>query len=283
MVQVIGASTEVYGIIGWPVRHSLSPVMHNAALAAAGRDAVYLAFEVPPERLKRAIKGAEGLGVRGLNLTIPHKEAALSMCHRLSGDALKVGAVNTLTFEQGAVNGHNTDAPGFLKALAGPLGCDPRGARALVLGAGGVARAVIAALAGQGAGAIAIAARTPGRAEVLLQQLCGGAGTIVPWEPAAVATALAGADLVISCLPPGATPPSLEALPARAVVLDVTYGRDTALLATARRVGACAADGREMLVQQGALAFELWTGQPAPVDAMRAAIRAALREESPAP
>jgi shikimate dehydrogenase len=277
---VNGASTELYGILGWPVRHSLSPAMHNAAFAAAELDCVYLAFEVPPERLKRALKGAEALGLHGLNLTIPHKEAAVSLCQRLDAGALRVGAVNAIRFERGVTVGYNTDAPGFLKALELRLGFDPREARALVLGAGGVARAVIAALADRGAAEIRVAARTPGRGEILCQQLCRGHGQLVPWAAAPMAAAFAEADLVVSCLPPEATPPGLEALPARAAVLDVAYGHDTALLAAARRAGARATDGLEMLVQQGALSFVLWTAFDAPVEEMRAAAQAELQSRT---
>jgi shikimate dehydrogenase len=250
--------------------------MHAAAFAALGLDAVYLCFEVPPERLPGAIAGAAALGLLGCNLTVPHKEAALAVCGRLEPEAQRLGAVNTLTFADGTVVGHNTDGAGFLRALQVDFGCDPKGARALILGAGGVARAVVGSLVQAGAEAISLAARTPARAEALRASFAVTRGHVVPWAAAELRAEVAQADLVVSCLPPAAQPPGLEALPARALVLDVVYDRDTALLAAARRVGARAAGGLEMLVQQGALAFALWTGTEAPVDAMRAAARAEL-------
>jgi shikimate dehydrogenase len=257
--------------------------MHQAAFAALALDAVYLCFEVPPERLRPAILGAAALGLLGCNLTVPHKVAALGACGRLSPAAQRLGAVNTLTFAAGAVVGHNTDGAGFLRALQVELGCDPKGARVLLLGAGGVARAVVGSLVQAGADAIVVAARTPGRAHGLLESLAVPRGREAPWGEAELRAEVAQADLVVSCLPPAAQPPGLEALPARALVLDVVYDRDTALLAAARRAGARAAGGLEMLVQQGALALELWTGQTAPVDAMRAAARAELAARAAAP
>ncbi|MBI5481616.1 MAG: shikimate dehydrogenase [Deltaproteobacteria bacterium] len=283
---MVSSNSRLCGLIGWPVRHSLSPAMHNAAFAATGLDGVYLGFEVPPERLHRAMKGMAALGFLGCNLTVPHKETARGACGRLDPDAQRFGAVNTLTFEDGTAVGHNTDAAGFLRALQVELGCDPQGARALVLGAGGVARAVVGALMQAGADVIAVAARTPGRAEVLLDALAFACGRVVPWTETEVRAEVAQAELVVSCLPPEAQPLGLEALPARAVVLDVAYERETALLRAAHRAGARAAGGLEMLVQQGALSFELWTRQAAPIDIMRAAAQAELaarRERRTAP
>ena len=264
------------GLIGWPARRSLSPAMHNAAFAAVGLDGVYLCFEVPPERLRCAVEGVAALGFRGCNVTVPHKEAALSACGRLDAEARRLGAVNTLSFADGTVIGHNTDGAGFLRALRGELGFDPAGARVTILGAGGAARAVVGTLALAGAESITVAARTLGRAEVLVESLALASGRTVPWAEREVRAAIAQADLVVSCLPPEAPQLGLEALPAGAAVLDVVYDRETALLQAARGVGARAASGLEMLVQQGALAFELWTGQAAPVDAMRAAARAEI-------
>jgi shikimate dehydrogenase len=256
--------------------------MHNAAFAAVGLDGVYLALAVPPARLRCAIAGAAALGYLGCNLTVPHKEAALGACGRLEPEAQRLGAVNTLTFADGTVVGHNTDGAGFRRALQAELGCDPRGARVLVYGAGGVARAVVGTLERAGA-VIGVAARRPDAAAALVEALAGPGGWVVPWEPDVARAAVAEAELVVSCLPPDAPLLGLEALPAHALAFDVVYGRDTALLAAARRVGARAADGLEMLVQQGALAFELWTGQAAPVEVMRAAARAELAARPAAP
>lgn len=278
---MIGSHTEIYAVLGWPVRHSCSPAMHNAAFAALGRDAVYVACEVSPECLGPAVSGAAALGLRGLNLTVPHKEAVVPWCHRLSDEARRVGAVNTLSFEEDGVVGHNTDAPGFLRALRTELGIDPPATRALVLGAGGVARAVVTALGDAGARHLAIAARTADRARDLLAAVGRGPGRVVAWEATAIADALGRADLVVSCLPPAAIPPGLDALGPSTAVFDVTYTARTALLVAAERAGARTADGVELLVQQGALALELWTGGAAPVAAMRAAVRAARRPKEP--
>jgi shikimate dehydrogenase len=273
---MIGARTELFGVLGWPARHSLSPAMHQAAFAACGLDCVYLAFEVRPEWLERALHGALAMGMRGLNLTIPHKEAACALCSRLSDEARRLGAVNTLRVVDGALHGHNTDALGFARALALAPGFDPAGARALVLGAGGAARAVVGALAGEAA-AVRVACRSQGRGERLLGELAPTNGRAVPWEAAALETELRNADLVVSCLPPDVVPPGLAGLRSKTVVLDVNYAGETALLATARRVRARAATGLEMLVQQGALAFEHWTGRPAPISVMRTAAEAELK------
>jgi shikimate dehydrogenase len=273
---VITTRTLPCGLLGWPVRHSLSPALHRAAFAAAGIDGVYLGFAVPPARLAAAVAGLGALGFAGCNLTVPHKEPGLAACARLDAEAQRLGAVNTLTFEDGAAIGHNTDGAGFLRALQGELSCDPHDARTVVLGAGGAARAVVGALAQAGAASIVVAGRTPGRAAALVERLAGDRGRVAAWDEAAVRAELAAADLVVSCVPPAATPPGLAALPARAVALDLVYDRETPLLAAAHRVGARAAGGLEMLVQQGALAFELWTGQDAPVEIMRAAAQAEL-------
>jgi shikimate dehydrogenase len=280
---VPSSRTLLCGLLGWPVRHSLSPAMHHAAFAAVGLDAVYLCFEVPPARLRQAIAGAAALGLCGCNLTVPHKEAALGACDRLDAEAQRLGAVNTLTFDDGTVIGHNTDGTGFRRALLRELGCDPRGVQVLVYGAGGAARAVVGTLVEAGADAIVVAARSPGRAEALVDSLARTRGRVVPWTETAVRAELVQADLVVSCLPPAAPPLGLEALPARAVVFDLVYDRETALLRAARRVGAQSAGGLEMLVQQGALAFELWTRQAAPVDVMRAAAQAELAARAAMP
>lgn len=259
------------GVCGWPVAHSRSPAMHNAALEAAGlTDWRYTRLPIPPGQFQDAIRALPADGYRGVNVTIPHKEAALALADEATETAAAIGAANTLTFESGAIHAGNTDAPGLLATL--PQDHQPRGRRALVLGAGGSARAAIHALTTAGAADVQIWNRTPQRAQRLAAEL-GGRATERP-EPA---------DLIVNCTSVGLHDPeeTFEALPldpedwdARTCVVDLVY-RDggTALTAAAARRGAAVVDGLAILVAQGAASFEHWTGRPAPLEAMEAAAR----------
>jgi shikimate dehydrogenase len=264
---VIGVRTKLLGVIGWPVEHSRSPAMHNAALEALGLDYVYLAFAVRPDELGAAIFGGRALGLRGLNVTIPHKEAAMAYC-RPDELARAVGAVNTLIWDgAGPPIGTNTDVHGF-RMLAAESGSDLHG-RAIVLGAGGAARAVVAALRDT-AYELIVVSRSGRRIE--------GAHA-VRWPPS-LASLLRDCDLLVDATPRGldeeATPLPLDALPDRAVVLDLVVRRETALTRAARARGLRAETGGEMLLHQGAAALERWVGRPAPVDVMRTALAASL-------
>lgn len=273
----IDAHTQVVGVLGYPVRHSLSPVMHNAAFAALGFNWVYLAFEAPPERLADAIGGMRALGMRGLNLTIPHKEAACRLVDRLTPQAEAIGAVNTLFWDGDTLVGDNTDAEGFLRSLL-EAGVEPRGQRVLVVGAGGSARAVVYALRQQGA-SVWVANRNLARAELLTQRY--GAEGVLPLESAALTPELARFDGVVSCTPLGMQPNEatmpplpLEQLPAHAWVCDLVYRPlETRLLREARAHELKTISGLGMLLWQGALAFERWTGVSAPVEVMERALR----------
>jgi shikimate dehydrogenase len=264
---VITAATRLLGVVGWPIAHSRSPAMHNAALAALDLDYVYLAFGMPPEQLMTALAGLREAGARGLNITIPHKEAALAFGEP-DEIARSVGAVNTLVFEGDAVLGTNTDVHGF-RALCAESGARTDG-RAVVLGSGGAARAVIAALMPT-AREIVMLTRT--RRELYVG---GVLHTGIPWAP----MELTGADLVVDATPRGLDdaqpPPDLSALPAHATVLDLVARRDTPLLRAARARGLHAAAGAGMLLHQGAAAFERWTGRAAPLEVMRRALDDAL-------
>jgi len=257
------------GVLGWPVAHSRSPAMHNAALAELGlSDWRYQLLPVPPELFEETVRALPGARFAGANVTIPHKEAALALADHATTAAQEIGAANTLTFgSAGTIGADNTDAPGLLAAL--PL--HPRRRTALVLGAGGSGRAAAWALKGAGAD-VAIWNRTPGRAEVLAQALAVRA--VVTAEPA---------DLLVNCTSVGLADPSgtFKELPVRAdglceyeCVVDLVY-RDggTALLQAARRMGCATVDGLEVLVHQGALSLESWTGREAPIEAMRRAAR----------
>jgi shikimate dehydrogenase len=253
------------GLLGWPVAHSLSPAMQHAALRALGLDGTYTAFAVPPDRLADAVRGAAALGFTGLNVTLPHKEAALALC---APDPLarRVGAVNTLVFQGDGIQGLNTDVHGFAR-LAEEAGARIAGARALVLGAGGAARAVAAALLDGGA-AVTVASRSARRVRI-----DGETIACVPWE--AIGPALAGTDLLVDATPrgiAGGEAIDLTPLPAAATVLDLAARASTPLVDAARARGLAAQAGLAMLLHQGGRALEAWTGRPAPIDAMRAAL-----------
>jgi shikimate dehydrogenase len=244
--------------------------MHAAALAALGLpDWRYQRLPVPPELFEETVRALGPAGVLGANVTVPHKRAALAVAGEASDVARAIGAANTLTFGPGgAIHADNTDAPGLIAALPTP----PAGTSALVLGAGGSARAVVWALLHAGAREVSVWNRTPERARALAADL--GA------RPVARAI---GADLLVNCTSVGrgdpaetfkALPLAADALDEYECVVDLVYrDGDTALLAEARRRGRLAVDGLEILVQQGALSLERWTGRPAPVDVMRAAAR----------
>jgi shikimate dehydrogenase len=253
------------GVCGWPVAHSRSPQMHNAALRAAGlADWRYLRLPVPPELFAEAVRALPAAGFRGVNVTIPHKHAALAVADRASEAARAIGAANTLTFEGGAIVADNTDAPGLLAAL----GESPAGRTVLILGAGGAGRAAAWALKRAGAADVAVWNRTPERAVALAAEL----------GVRAVETA-GSADIVVNCTSVGLNDPeaTFKALPLQAdelgagsLVVDMVYrAGGTHLLEAARTRGARVIDGLEILVAQGAASFERWTGLEAPREAMR--------------
>ncbi|MDI6870005.1 MAG: shikimate dehydrogenase [Bacillota bacterium] len=285
--RMITGATQVVGVIGDPVAHSRSPAMHNAAFAAAGLDWVYLAWRVEPEALPAAVRGLRALGVRGFNVTVPHKVAILPLLDEVGEEAAAIGAVNTVVDCGGGWRGENTDAEGFLRSLLA-FGVDPAGCRAVLLGAGGAARAVGYALVRGGAASLHLANRTEGRAHRLAGALgrwgstalsAGGLGG------AALRRMLAGADLVVNAtstaLAGAGVPVPLEWLPPGRVYCDLAYGPAVApVLEAARQRGLSVLGGEEMLLHQGALAFERWTGEKPSLDAMRAALRQAGEEES---
>jgi shikimate dehydrogenase len=272
-----GAKTRLAAVIGYPVRHSLSPAMHNAAFAELGLDWVYVAFEVAPGAVDAAFAGVRALNLGGLSVTIPHKAAALDAVDEATDAARAVGAVNTVVpLVDGALRGANTDGAGFLASLVDE-GFNPRGRICVVLGAGGAARAVVHALAGAGAAEVVVVNRTPARAEATAA-LAGATGRVgVPAD-------VTGADLVVNATPLGLAGAGSDALPVdpellrqgQLVVDLIPNPAVTPLMAAAQARGAAVAGGVGMLVHQGALAFELWTGRPAPLDVMRAAAVRAL-------
>ncbi|HIC89870.1 MAG TPA: shikimate dehydrogenase [Anaerolineae bacterium] len=285
--MLIDGETKLVGLIGWPVAHSLSPTMHNAAFAALGLNWAYVPLPVSPDRVGEAVCGLRALGFRGANVTIPHKQAVISHLDELTPVALAIQAVNTILVRgDSTLLGHNTDAEGFLRALTEvvPLERLP-GRQALVLGAGGGARAAVYALAQAGADVV-ILNRTVERARQLAQEMQAvwperqlTAGRF-PEELAQVAPQ---ADLIVNCTSVGMWPhedrmPWDPEIPfhSRQVVYDLVYRPIvTKLLRQARAAGAMTVGGLGMLIHQGAAAFELWTGQVAPVAVMREATQAA--------
>ncbi len=269
---------RLFGVLGDPVEHSLSPTMHNAAFAALGLPHVYLRFHVPARQLRAALHEARSSGVGGLNLTVPLKEVALPLVDRLTPEARRIGAVNTIVFRQDHLIGDNTDGRGFVRSLRGAVRL--RGARAVVLGAGGAARAVAVALLAAGVRELRLANRTRKRAERLAASLRSPRVTIVPLVAVGRGDALTDADLVINATPIGLRGGRLQVRYARAprtcLFVDLAYARrPTPFLAAATRAKRRTLDGRGMLLHQGALAFEAWTGRHAPLAAMARALRAA--------
>ncbi len=262
--------TRVAAVIGDPVTHSRSPAIHNAGFAAAGVDAVFVALPVAPADLATAVAGARAHGLLGLSVTMPHKAAVLPLLDEVEPDAVALDAVNCIVADGGRLVGANTDGAGLVAALRAE-GVDPDGMRAVVLGAGGAGRSVVRALAPLVAD-LGVANRSPERRDRALA-LAGDVGRAV--EPGAVADF----DLVVNATSVGmgqapgtALPLDPAGLHPGQVVVDLVYEPlETGLLAAAREAGATAIDGLGMLVHQAALAFERWTGVPAPVAAMREA------------
>jgi shikimate dehydrogenase len=256
------------GVLGWPVAHSRSPAMHNAALRAVGLTGWrYQRLPVAPELFAETVRALPGAGFAGANVTIPHKGVALMLADEATAAARAIGAANTLTFTAGgAIAADNTDAPGFLAALG-----DRRPRSALILGAGGSARAVAYALSQVGA-AVAVWNRTPERARALAAEL--GVDAVAAPVPA---------EVLVNCTSVGLTDPSstFKKLPLKAdsvgeyaCVVDLVYrAGGTVLAQEARRSGSQVIDGVEVLVQQGALSFEGWTGRSAPVQVMQRSAR----------
>jgi shikimate dehydrogenase len=256
--------TTLAGVLGFPVAHSRSPVMMTAAFAELGLDWRYLKLPVPPERFEETTVALPGSGYVGANVTIPHKEAALKLADERGEQAEAIGAANTLTFADGSIRADNTDAGGLLDAL----GEDPAGRSALVLGAGGSARAAVWALRGAGA-EVGVWNRAPARAEQLAAEL----GVEAVPRPRS-------ADILVNATPVGLAGESerdaVEALGLEGVeaaqVVDLVYGHDaTAVSAWALRRGLTLIPGIEVLVCQGARSLELWTGREAPLATMRSA------------
>ncbi len=270
-VAYLTGRARLAGIMGWPVGHSLSPRLHGHWLRRHGIDGAYVPLAVPPERLEQALRALAALGLRGCNLTIPHKQAALVLVDRATPLARRIGAVNTVVVApDGTLAGDNTDGFGFLASLAaGCPGWRAEAGPAVLLGAGGAARAVTVALLDAGAPEVRLLNRTPDRAQELAAGLDGPVA-VVPW--AERAAALDGAALLVNTTSLGMAgqPPlvlSLDALPRTALVADVVYTPlITPLLAVARAHGNPVVDGLGMLLHQARPGFQAWFGVEPVVD-----------------
>ncbi len=270
--MIINGKTVLYGIIGNPVTHSLSPAMHNAALAASSIDGVYLPFPAPD--IAAAVTGIRGLGIQGASVTIPHKEKVIPLLDEIDSVAQKIGAVNTVINSNGTLKGLNTDWLGATRALEEEI--DLNGMQAVILGAGGSARAIGFGLLEKGAKFV-LCSRTESRGRDLADELgC-------PWVSLAEADNLSG-DILINATSVGMQPqiensPVPELILSRfQVVMDIVYAPlKTRLLQEAERNGCKIINGLEMLLYQGVAQFELWTGKVAPVALMRKALADALR------
>jgi shikimate dehydrogenase len=278
------------GIIGYPLGHSLSPPMHNAAFKHLGLDFHYASFPIKPDDLADGLRGLKSLNIMGCNVTIPYKEQVIPFLDRLSEDARMLGAVNTIVNRDGMLWGYNTDSSGFLRSLVEDLGFNIAGKEALILGAGGAARAVAFALARAGIQGMVIANRSIDKGQKLVEDVKGYYPCQVLaclLEPQALREHLASAQLLVNTLPLGMFPHVEEMPPIQPewlkpalTVCDLIYNPSkTKLLAMAEKRGCTILNGEGMLVYQGAEAFKLWTGQEAPVSIMRNILKQELERQ----
>lgn len=279
----IDGATAFTGIIGWPIEHTLSPIFQNAAFADVGLNWVYLPFKVSPDQLEQALRGLAAAGCRGLNVTMPHKQEAYALVDDIAESAAVVRAVNTIEFKGGRLIGHNTDGPGFISSLAQEAAFKPVGARVLIVGAGGAAQSIALSLAAAGASAIKILNRTPEKAENIVglirtdfSECSASAGDVRDAAAVAESDLIVNATSVGMAANPGA-PLALDHLQSGQIVCDVIYWpAETEFLRQAKQRGAKTVNGTSMLLHQGAAAFTVWTGLPAPIREMAAALETEL-------
>jgi shikimate dehydrogenase len=281
--------TRLYGIFGYPIGHSLSPLMHNTAFAHHRLDAIYLPFAVQPAYLEVAVKSITALQICGVNVTIPHKQGVMAWMDELSPEARLIGAVNTIHLRDGGLHGYNTDGIGFLRALE-EGGSDVVGRTVMLLGAGGAARAIAVQLCLSGIRRLLLANRTPTRAEdlaaFLKQNILHADISVVAMGESSLAAHLPDTDIVVNATSIGMHPHDPMLLPATALspqhlVCDIVYRPlHTPLLRAAQRQGARTIDGLGMLLHQGAKAFEIWTDHVFPLALIRARLLEAVGEQS---
>ncbi|OGC33876.1 shikimate dehydrogenase [candidate division WOR-1 bacterium RIFOXYB2_FULL_48_7] len=279
---------KIVGLLGYPLGHTVSPAMHNAAYKQLGLNFEYVPFEVEPKELKEAVNGLRAMHIAGFNVTVPHKEAIVAILDEVTELARIIGAVNTVENQEGKLVGYNTDAPGFLDSLREDYNFEPRGKRVVILGAGGASRAVATILAEVKAKSLTIGDTIEPKAAALAEYLSSYLDikcSAVEMNSPALQKALDNADLLVNATPIGMHP-NVKALPLdqkmklnkNCFVYDLVYNpAETALLQLAKDSGCQIASGLGMLVRQGAQAFEIFTGEEAPIETMFAAAQNALR------
>ncbi len=278
----LSGHTQPFAVLGHPIGHTLSPVMHNVALQAMEMDAIYLAFDVAPDRLMGALSAMADMGFRGVNLTVPLKEVAFQGISDLADTASLLGAVNTVEFGPAGLRGHNTDGVGFLRAVDEAFGCDVAGKSVMMLGCGGAGRAVALTCARLGAGRLILTDLEAERVARLSEELKKVDATLdiqsVEASAGAWTRSAREAELLVQATPVGMKredEPLLggEAFGAGQMLLDLVYMYpETGLMTVAREAGARVANGLGMLLHQGVRAFEIWTGKTPPVERMREAL-----------
>ncbi len=279
----VKATTGIYGLFGHPVKHSLSPNMHNSAFEELGLDSVYVAFDIDPENIADATNAIRVMGIKGINITIPHKQTIMPFLDEISPDARLTGAVNTVKNEDGKLSGFNTDVGGFLRAIREDLDLVPEGKTIFLIGAGGAARAVLSAFCMNGGSSVYISDIIKEKAVELADQFKENFEnisfkTIDIENHGSVSEKFGVTDILVNASPAGmdgvgALDIPLSELNKNAVVYDLVYKPpDTKLLIDAKELGYRASGGLSMLLYQGAESFEIWTGENAPVDVMRKAL-----------
>jgi len=281
---MLTGKTVNLGVIGWPIAHSLSPVLQNEAIAKAGIDYVYTALPVKPEDLAAAVKGLRALQFRGFNVTIPHKSTIMPFLDEIDEDARRIGAVNTVVNHDGHLKGYNTDVTGFIGALLAN-GFNPKGKNAVILGAGGAAHAVVWGLIKAGVTSLTIGVRNPQKAQSLVERFADVMSIrVFHWGDPAFVPFLQQTDLIVNTTPLGMTPNTNATPPVdwsqvkeSAFVYDIIYTPAlTRFLVDALRHGHSVLNGEAMLIGQGAAALKRWTGIEPDAEAMTKALHSWL-------
>ncbi|MFC1500832.1 shikimate dehydrogenase [Elusimicrobiota bacterium] len=265
----INGNTKIIGIFGYPIKHTFSPAMHNAAFKVSGLNFIYTPFEISPNNLSKAISCVKKFNIHGLNITVPHKENALKFIDKADPLAKKIGSINTIVNKNGVLTGYNTDGKGFIKDIKN-CGFNPIKKTALLMGAGGAGKAVAAALSWSGAKKIYITDKS----QTLARKLVSKIKNSKHFPMSKIKEKIEEADIVINATPIGMknSKQSLinkNLLRKNLFVYDLVYNHETRLIKDAKKIGAKAYNGIGMLLYQGVLAFELWTGKKAPVSIMR--------------
>ncbi|MDP8263057.1 MAG: shikimate dehydrogenase [Candidatus Ancaeobacter aquaticus] len=282
----ISGKTKIYGIFGYPVKHTASPAMHNAAFTELGLDAVYVPFEVPTTDLSVATRSLRALGVSGINVTVPHKEKIIPYLDSLSKEAKLIGAVNTIVNKKGKLIGYNTDGAGFVRSLAQDAGCSVKGKKMVLFGAGGAGRAVAIQSLLKGVSQIVIVdvaeKKAKNLARYINRSVKGNKVKAISHKDSALKNIVSQADVAVNASPCGMhakdpLPFDLSAITKKTVVYDLIYNpSETRLLKSAKKKGCITVNGMGMLLNQGCEAFEIWTGKKAPVTIMKKALKSCI-------